>query len=722
MLGVSRSYLRPRFLTADDRERIMAGARRTWPTVVASFIVLTLVGSTLLAVSPIRPGRVVSSNIIVDRLFDANAVTAQPGNAPVRSMGSIAEAVANSGTIGWTNLTGPVAPPRVNYVSAAYDPVDHYLVTFGGQNASAYPTNQTWVWENGTWINVTATAGPAPVARMGMALTYDPADGYVLAYGGGGFFATCGTKPATACNSSWAFYGGKWHVLATSGPSPPVSMQLDMVYDAADSYVVASDGFSTWTYRAGAWTELCGTTGNCSNPQPPPPRFSGAMAYDPQASEVLYFGDRSTWKFAEGNWSNITSTSGAPPPSGQYAMMTDDPATGSVLYFGGLAPRSAGGWAYLNDTWSFVGGTWTNVTPAQSPPGRYAGALAYDSDASAVVLFGGDTQLGAGGDLNDTWVWGTSPPIGELVPSVSPSSPLPGTTAVFAVSFKGGVGPFTYSWRFGDGNASSLANPTHVFAKAGFYQVQLWVNDSAGHSANTSLVVHVYVPLAVTALEALPNPAALGEPVNFTATVVGGTPPYTFAWVFGDGGTGGNLSSITHVFTTNGPFTTVVTVRDAVGGAAHGYLNISIKLQALAAASASSGGSPLTVSFVGEAQGGTPPYAYSWSFGDGGTSTAQDPRHTYDSSGLFNVVLNVTDRKQNHSSTSLVIQVGSPSAGSSSSWFYEFLGAALVAVAIGGLWAAIFIRQRIRRREGEEWVEELTSHQETGDTQVPPPP
>jgi PKD repeat protein len=558
---------------------------------------------------------------------------------------------------------------------------------------------------------------------MGMALTYDPTDGYVLAYGGGGFFVSCGSTRATACNSTWTFHGGKWQVLPSAGASPPVSMQLGMVYDAADGYVVASDGFTTWKFSADTWTDLCGITGNCSNPIPHPPRFAGVMAYDSQAGEVLYFGDASTWKFSGGNWTNITSTSGTPPPSAQYAMMTDDPATGSVLYFGGCgAGCNSVGWTQLNYTWSFSGGTWSNITTVVSPPGRYAGALAYDPGDSVVVLFGGDTQLGAGGNLNDTWVWGSSPPIGELNPSVTPSTPLPGSTATFSVSFKGGVGPFAFSWRFGDGNSSVVATPTHDFAKVGFYRVSLWVNDSAGHTANTSFQVHVYVPLSVE-LNVSPNPAALGMPVNFTAVATGGMAPYTFAWTFGDGGTGGNLSNITHIFTTNGPFTTVVTVRDSVRGVAHGYLNISIRLQALAAASASSGASPLTVSFVGEGQGGSPPYVYSWAFGDGVTSTAQDPRHTYNLTGLFDVVLTVTDSRQNHSVTSLVIRVGSGSTTSSgsSSWFYEFVGAAVLAGAVGGAWAAVVTRQRKRRREGEEWVKELTSDGEGSGARVPPP-
>ena len=50
-----------------------------------------------------------------------------------------------------------------------------------------------------------------------------------------------------------------------------------------------------------------------------------------------------------------------------------------------------------------------------------------------------------------------------------------------------------------------------------------------------------------------------------------------------------------------------------------------------------------TISFTGSVGGGTTPYAYSWSFGDGVTSIGQNPSHTYSSPGTYTVTLTVTD-------------------------------------------------------------------------------
>lgn len=49
------------------------------------------------------------------------------------------------------------------------------------------------------------------------------------------------------------------------------------------------------------------------------------------------------------------------------------------------------------------------------------------------------------------------------------------------------------------------------------------------------------------------------------------------------------------------------------------------------------------VQFKGIAYGGTPPYSWLWTFGDGGTSTQQNPIHVYTAEGTYVVTLNVTD-------------------------------------------------------------------------------
>ncbi|MHA1280768.1 MAG: PKD domain-containing protein, partial [Candidatus Helarchaeota archaeon] len=53
--------------------------------------------------------------------------------------------------------------------------------------------------------------------------------------------------------------------------------------------------------------------------------------------------------------------------------------------------------------------------------------------------------------------------------------------------------------------------------------------------------------------------------------------------------------------------------------------------------SPNSGYVPLSVNFSGNASGGTSPYSYSWDFGDGNTSSSQNPSHTYSTAGTYTV-------------------------------------------------------------------------------------
>ncbi|MGD0094528.1 MAG: PKD domain-containing protein [Planctomycetota bacterium] len=75
--------------------------------------------------------------------------------------------------------------------------------------------------------------------------------------------------------------------------------------------------------------------------------------------------------------------------------------------------------------------------------------------------------------------------------------------------------------------------------------------------------------------------------------------------------------------------------------------------QATAAGSPAVGVSPVTVSFVGGPGG----QSYSWDFGDGSTSTSQNPTHTYAPPGTYTVVLTVTDSNGVKTTAGLTVTV-----------------------------------------------------------------
>jgi PKD repeat protein len=71
-----------------------------------------------------------------------------------------------------------------------------------------------------------------------------------------------------------------------------------------------------------------------------------------------------------------------------------------------------------------------------------------------------------------------------------------------------------------------------------------------------------------------------GITVTFTATVTGGTPPYTYRWDFGDGGQS-IAPNPTHTYAANGTYTVSVTVTDARGQTVTRTLEVAVSPQSI---------------------------------------------------------------------------------------------------------------------------------------------
>jgi hypothetical protein len=114
----------------------------------------------------------------------------------------------------WTNVTSRVPQPAPSAAGAfAYDTGDGYAVLFSGigPNKVAKGTghtettdNYTWTYSAGVWTNITGAVTPPP--RFGAAIAYDPVDGYVVMFGG---LASTGAHVPTL-KDTWTFEGGVW--------------------------------------------------------------------------------------------------------------------------------------------------------------------------------------------------------------------------------------------------------------------------------------------------------------------------------------------------------------------------------------------------------------------------------------------------------------------------------------------------------------------------------
>jgi len=257
----------------------------------------------------------------------------------------------------------------------------------------------------------------------------------------------------------------------------------------------------------------------------------------------------------------------------------------------------------------------------------------------------------------------------DYLPLVTSSNPT-ALTANFSSNVTSGNVPFNvlftdtstgsptaWSWNFGDGGSATTQNPTHNYSTAGNYTVTLTVSNSAGN--NTTTKSNYITAVSTTGTKPVLNywgsPRSGTAPLTVTFKDNSTGSPTAWNWSFGDG-TYSTEKNPKHTYTAAGSYTISLTASNAAGSSTSTKLNyITVTGNAsqtpVAAFSASptSGNSPLNVTFTDSSTGS--PTAWSWSFGDGTSSTSQNPVHTYSAAGNYTVALTVTNAAGNNTTT-----------------------------------------------------------------------
>jgi PKD repeat protein len=196
-------------------------------------------------------------------------------------------------------------------------------------------------------------------------------------------------------------------------------------------------------------------------------------------------------------------------------------------------------------------------------------------------------------------------------------------------------------WDFGDGNTSTEQNPEHVYSNPGFYFVRRRVFNIEWEAEAVSSV-HVMDPVFVS-IAASPITGFSPLTIRFRSVIDG---KYSrLQWDFGDGNSSSDLNPA-HTFTTSGTYTVALSLYLSSAIPKTAARTIVVRDPAVLpvpdfTANVTAGLAPLTVQFT-DSSSGTITHRL-WDFGDGTTSTATNPSHTYTSPGVYTVTLKTTN-------------------------------------------------------------------------------
>lgn len=141
------------------------------------------------------------------------------------------------------------------------------------------------------------------------------------------------------------------------------------------------------------------------------------------------------------------------------------------------------------------------------------------------------------------------------------------------------------------------------------------------------------------------NVTSGANPLSVGFTDASTNTPTAWNWSWDDGTANGTTQNPTHSFTSAGTYTIILTAANAVGSDSEekvDYITVCDTPVAAFHANTTSGYAPLSVGFTDDSTGS--PTSWAWSWGDAtANGTAQNPSHTYNTSGTYNVTLTATN-------------------------------------------------------------------------------
>lgn len=227
----------------------------------------------------------------------------------------------------------------------------------------------------------------------------------------------------------------------------------------------------------------------------------------------------------------------------------------------------------------------------------------------------------------------------------------------------------------GNGNYQNLT--TFSVASMGSHKIQAFMSFTNGtiiSSLTNSFTVSPPMPDA-SFTPSTPITITQYQSVSFRHTGSNGTAPATWYWNFGDG-TSSIVENPVHQFNTIGTFNVSLTVTDANGNTStvthivnvipDNYPDASFKANQTNILAGNS------VLFTRTGTNGYAIATWSWNFGDTGTSAQVNPVHQYNTPGVYDVSLTITDIYGETSTVQRLLYIYVNSTGTSTTITVDF--------------------------------------------------
>jgi len=416
---------------------------------------------------------------------------------------------------------------------------------------------------------------------------------------------------------------------------------------------------STGTPTNWNWSFGDGSSVN-STMQNPVHTYSSAGTYTISLTATNSVGSNT---FTRTNYITVSSAVVVP-----VASFTGTPTSGTApltVTFTDSSTNTPTSWS-----WNFGDSSSVNAT-SQNPVHPYASAGTYTVALTATNSAGSNT-------LTRTSYITVSSAV------VTPVANFAGTptsgTAPLTVKFTDSSTntPTSWTWNFGDGTYSTEKNPSHIYTNASTYTVKLTATNSAGSNTFTRTNYIVATQSVLTLSSIFPTSGIRGTTV-FISNLAGSNFQSGTTVTFTN--SKGSVSATNVIVVSSGKITCNfeipnqgwatgswdVTVTNPDGQTAtltNGFTAITtapLPVNAIFTGSPTTGNKPLPVQFTDASTG--PVTAWSWTFGDGNTSTLQNPLYTYPTAGIFTVSLTVNNGTSTHALTKTsYITVTSPAA------------------------------------------------------------